>query len=389
LLFALRYGAPHLPFLVATVAPKASQSPMLWAWLTSISPANAAEAAWLPTARSPGWPAFGALLVISLALSVVALTTAVRNLTRQPAAKSTRCRRNLASDSQEALLDSDPLVWRAVNLRVYDRNGVWRRTILAIGVLFAVLMWVGFVIPTANYATQSIIFVVVFIVNAMVPTQWLINERRSGWFRELQATPLAMDDILRAAVEGTSHHLRPLWRLAVAASLTSLALLSIKDYKLAVTLFLIQAMLFWPAWGIYWRGLRKGFTMGRTPAALVETVWEITWRLGAALLLGFSFAPTVGIVLFSSSGAISGFSLCLCVAVFVLLAVGAFRRRDLELRKIRTALFVMDTTCNFGHKNVAEVWNDWVGVTRDKSGPRLRDVYLAPPPKLHRSSRRW
>jgi ABC-type transport system involved in multi-copper enzyme maturation permease subunit len=388
LLFALRYATPQLPFFVATVAPTVSQSPLLWAWLTSISPASAAHAAWLPTPTSAGWPMFGVLLLISLGVTVIALTTAVRNLTRQPVAGSSRSRRTLASGSQEELLDSDPLVWRAVNLRVYDRNGVWRRTIWAIGVLFVVLLWVGFIHPTANYATQSIIFVVVFVVNAMVPMQWLINERQSGWFRELQMTPLAMDDILRAAVEGTSHHLRPLWRLAIAASLTSLALLAIKDYQLAVTLFIIQAMLFWPAWGIYWRGLRQGFTTGRTPAALAQTVWGITWRLGAAFSIGFSFAPTVRIVLFSSDGAISGLPLCFCAAVFVLLAVGAFRKRDLELRKIRTALFVMDTTCNFGHKDVAEVWNDWVGVTRDKSGPRLRDVYLAPAPKLHRSPRR-
>src|SRR5262249_46084031 len=130
-----------------------------------------------------------------------------------------------AGEADEALLDADPLVWRAIHLRVYDRSGAWRRTIFVAALVFAALVASGFVFVGMSFIAVGVIMLVVFLATSAAPIQWLIDERKSGWFAELQLTPIPMEEVLDASIRGTVHHLKPLWIVAaIALSLNQLHL---------------------------------------------------------------------------------------------------------------------------------------------------------------------
>jgi len=390
-LFALRYALPYLDWFAYRLSPGQSYSAVFWSWATAVSPAAVDHAAWLADAATPGGPEFSTLLLIPLGLAAAAFELTVRSLDLRPERRIARRSFETANDS---LLDADPLVWRSVQLRIYDRNGVWRRAILMLAAVFGVLVWIGASDVAVSFWTAFVVVAVVFIVNATLPIQWLINERKSGWFRELQLTPLTMDDVLRASIAGTRHHLRPFWWTAGFALALNLAFVASRDLFVGTVWLFALFMFCWPLWLAYWIAIEMGFTVESTAVGFVKLFIRL-------FLIACVLIPMV-CSLFASALALfaaprSSFSsanpmMALAVLAALVVAIAAYCWtcivvRTYSLKFARTALFVTDKTRNFGHKGSDAAWQDWVGVTRDMGKERPVDVYHEAVPEVWRPRR--
>jgi hypothetical protein len=388
-LFGIRYLLPYLEYLAQSAYFTFSIPPDWQAWIQLASPRSAAAAAW-GNSIADG-PSFLTLLLIQIGLAASAFEIALRSLELRPNFKTERPRRSRTVDA-DRLLDSDPLTWRATQLRIYDRNHVWRRMTYGIGALFFLLAWIAVYDPVGAVRSSIVILAIVYVINASLPTQWLINERKSGWFRELQLTPLTMDDVLRASIAGTAHHLKPMWRLAILALLFTTAPIAVIAPKAAGLLLFVIFLFGWLVWLSFWLAIEYGFTAETTAAAFLRNSARIGLQAAVTVpltsLLFFS-----ALALFDRTG--NGWLMdALCIGAALCVAGVLYVRMHWQahthsLKTTRTALFVLEKTFNFGTKGGTAAWEDWVGVTRkDPNFERPRDVYRESLPKLSRSVRR-
>lgn len=379
-LFAVRFLLPHVDTLADVLAPGRMTFWTGWAWIEALSPGSAVAAAWSSFGgATANEPSYVLRLLIASGFAAAALAVCVVSLDREP--KTLKAAGKSATNrTDEALLDADPLVWRALRTDAYDRSGVWRRSMWVLGVVFAGVVWVGFAFGDRGFGAVFTVAAVVFFFNAGAPAQWLINDRTSGWLAELQLTPLSMDDILRASVVGSARRLRTLWILAAAACVAAFALLFVRGWTAsAASLLVFVFFLYWPAWSAFWSSVRHGYHSESTAGALANICLETAGRqclAGFLAVSGVSIAATAAFL----PNVVNLLAVAMIVVTLVLYAMVHVAGKDACLRKARTALFMMERTSNFGRKSASKAWEDWVGVARTAPNQeRLIDVYRAKP----------